>query len=255
MRIADLQSDITSAMLTAGDLAGASMIGGVAPARRFAIHSRHYAASVTRAIVERFTATVWLVGSAPIVRAAAAFVREHPPMRPCMAEYGDAFPAFLGSRRDDGLPAYVGQFAAIDWHLGRVAIAADAPAITSLTHYAPARIADARLTLQDGVAYMHVNWPLDELMSFYLSGRAPDAYTLAAESVFLEIRGSRGDLRMQRLAHGEFVFRSALSRGSTLGEAASAAADLDATFNPMDAVPRLLGEALVTDMRVDHAEC
>jgi putative DNA-binding protein len=254
MRIVDLQSDVTAAMLTAGDLAGAPIIGGVDPTRRFAIHTRHYAASVTRAIVERFTATVWLVGSAPIVRAAAAFVREHPPARPCMAEYGDAFPAFLESRRDDALPAYVGQFASLDWHLGRVAIAADAPAITSLAHYDPARIAEARMTLQDGVAYIHVNWPLDELVSFYLSGCAPDAYTLPTESVFLEIRGSRGDLRMQRLAQGEFVFRSALSRGSTLGEAASAAADLDAAFNPIDAVPRVLGEALVTAMRVDRPE-
>jgi putative DNA-binding protein len=254
MRIADLQSDITAAMLGARDLAGAPIVGGANPTRRFAVHSRHYTASVSRAIVERFAATVWLVGSAPIVRAATAFVREHPPTRPCMAEYGELFPSFLESRRDDGLPAYVGQFAAIDWHLGRVAIAVDAPAIASLAHDDLARIVDARMTLQDGVAYLHANWPLDELMSFYLSGRAPDAYTLRAESVFLEIRGSRGELRMQRLAHGEFVFRSGLSRGSTLGEAASAAA-VDAAFNPTDAVPRVLGEALVTDMRVDHAEC
>ena len=255
MQIADLQGDITGAMLTGSDLLRAPIIGGADPNRRFAIHRRHYAASVTRTIVERFAATVWLVGSAPIVDAATAFVQEHPPTRPCMAEYGHAFLAFLESRSDDALPAYVSQFAAIDWHMGRVAIAADAPAITSPAHYDRAGIADARMSLQNGVAYLLLDWSLDELMAFYLSGNAPDAYALRVESVFLEIRGSRGVLRMQRLSRGEFVFRSALARGSTLGEAASAAADLDAAFGPIDAVPRLLGERLVTDVRVDRGEC
>ena len=34
------------------------------------IHQRHYATSLTRALVERFPATVWLVGSELVTRAA-----------------------------------------------------------------------------------------------------------------------------------------------------------------------------------------
>ena len=36
---------------------------GPYPEHRLAIHRRHYVASLTRALVERFPATVWLVGS------------------------------------------------------------------------------------------------------------------------------------------------------------------------------------------------
>jgi putative DNA-binding protein len=250
MQIADLQAEIAGAMLTAGDLAHAPIVGGADPMRRFAIHSRHYAASVARVIVERFAATVWLVGSAAIVRAAANFIREHPPTGPCMAEYGEAFPAFLEAHGDGALPPYVKQFATMDWHLGRVAIGCDRPALTDLSRCDPAQIADAIVMLQDPLVYLHIDWSLDELMSFYLSGDAPDSYALRQESVGVEVRGSRGGLSMQRLAWGEFLFRSALSHGATLADAATAAADADATFSPTEAVPRLLGEGLVTGIRI-----
>jgi putative DNA-binding protein len=251
MQAADLQDEIAAAVVSGSGPARAPIVGGRDPVRRFAIHARHYAASVTRAVVERFAATAWLVGSKPLVDAATAFVREHPPRRPCMAEYGDAFPTYLASCRDGRLPPYVGPFATIDWHAGRIAIAADAPAITSLAGCEPARIGDASLALQDGVAYVEAQWSLDELMSFYLSGTAPDEYVLRSEPAFMEVRGSRGELRIQRLACGDFIFRSALARGATLADAAAAAVDADETFAPAHAVTRLLGEGLVTGVRKD----
>jgi hypothetical protein len=250
---ADLQAQIAAAMLTdATPHCAPQLVGGGEPMRRFAIHTRHYAASVARAIVDRFVATVWLVGSEPIVREAAAFVRHYPPTTPCMAEYGDGFPAFLESRHDHRLPPYVGQFATLDWHLGHLAIAADAPAMTSLSGRDPAQVAESRIVLQGGLAHVSVDWSLDELASFFLSGEAPDSYALRQESVWLELRGSRGELSMRRLAHGEFVFRRTLRHGVTLADAAAAALDVDAAFSPGDAVTRLFAEGLVTGIR--HSE-
>ena len=176
MQLADVQQRMTSALRTGKpDSCASLLVGGTAPATRLAVHARHHQGSLTRAIAERFPATAWLAGSALVADAAAAFVRIRPPARPCLAEYGEAFPAFLGTWPGAAHLPYLAQFAAIDWHLGRLAIATD----------------DAPVTLR-------LDWPLDELMTFFLSGQAPEAYELHAESVWLEVRGARGEVSLRR---------------------------------------------------------
>ena len=172
------------------------LIGGTRPEHRLAIHQRHYVASLTRALVERFPATVWLVGSDLVTHVARSFIREHPPSRPCIAEYGDGFPRYLGMHPAAGALPYLAQFAELEWHLGRLALA---------TEESP------------NVQYLHLDWALDELIGVYLTDTAPDAFTLRQEDVWLEIRGLRGELQMSRLNHEEFVRRvAAQSTGADL---------------------------------------
>ncbi len=145
-------------------------------------------ASLTRALVERFPATVWLVGSELVTHAATSFVREQPPSRPCIAEYGDGFPRYLGAHpAAESLP-YLAQFAELEWHLGRLALATEESA---------------------NVQYVHLDWALDELIGLYLTDTAPDEYALRQEEVWLEIRGLRGELQMKRLTGEEFTCRVA----------------------------------------------
>jgi hypothetical protein len=176
MRLADMQRAIAHTLQTGvpPDDAAVALVGGQSPDRRLQIHARHYAASLARAIVERFPATVWLIGSDSVLEAARAFVRAHPPTRPCIAEYGEQFPPFLAA----GVPAlqYLEQFATIDWHLGRLALATDV-----------------------AVVHLDVEWSVDELIGFYLSGEAPDRYEIRRERVHLELRGTRGELWIQRV--------------------------------------------------------
>lgn len=176
MRIADLQGRIASALIHGWALTCNEILtGGALPDRRFAIHRRHYESSLARTIVQRFPATVWLTGSEPVAAAARAFVHEYPPARPCIAEYGDEFPAFLGRSPAAAQLPYLEQFATIDWHLGRLALAVDEPPIV-----------------------LRIDWSLDELFTFFLSGQAPDTYVLRAEPVWLELGGARGELTIQR---------------------------------------------------------
>jgi Putative DNA-binding domain len=174
--LAEAQARVATALVT-GSLASCTglLAGGRDPMRRLAVHVRHYHASLTRAIVERFPATVWLGGSELVIEAAREFVRTYPPTRPCLAEYGDAFPAFLGAWAKASHLPYLAQFASIDWHLGRLAIATDDPPII-----------------------LRLDWSLDELVRFFLSDQAPEAYVLRAETVWLELRGARGELSVQR---------------------------------------------------------
>ena len=191
--LADIQSGIRDALVNGNSAAVAHMLsGGTNPVHRLAIHQRHYVVSLTRALVERFPATVWLVGSELVTHAATSFIREHPPSRPCIAEYGEGFPRHLGAHpAADSLP-YLSQFAELEWHLGRLALATEHSA---------------------NVQHLHLDWALDELIGMYLTDSAPDEFALRKEDVWLEIRGIRGELQMNRLIREEFARRVAAQPG------------------------------------------
>jgi Putative DNA-binding domain len=185
--LAEIQAGIRDAVVK-GDIAavGPLLLGGTHPEHRLAIHQRHYVASLSRALVERLPATVWLIGSELVTHAATSFVREHPPSRPCVAEYGDGFPRYLGEHPAAASLPYLAQFAELEWHLGRLALATEESA---------------------NAQYIHLDWSLDELIGFYLTDTAPEAYALRQEDVWLEIRGLRGELQMNRLSGEAFARR------------------------------------------------
>ena len=187
LTLADIQAGIRDAVVNGNSAAVAPvLVGGTHPEQRLAIHRRHYMASLTRALVERFPATVWLVGSGLVTRVTTSFVREQPPSRPCIAEYGDGFPCYLGAHPAAQSLPYLAQFAELEWHLGRLALATDESA---------------------NVQYLHLDWAHDELIDLYLTDTAPDEYVLRQEDVWLEIRGLRGELQMNRLTGDEFACR------------------------------------------------
>jgi len=181
------------------------------------------------------------------------FVRAQPPTRPCIAEYGDAFPTHLASCAGTSLP-YLAQFATVDWHLGRLAIAVDSAPLQRLVGCDPERLADTCLTLQTGTEYMALDWSLDELMRFYLAGDAPNQYALRNEPVWLELRGSRGELWLNRLTQGDYVFRCAIASGATLGRAAELALRAEEGFGPGHAVLAMLDTGLVVGVSRPRGE-
>lgn len=187
--LAEIQAGIREALVHSRNAAVASVLrGGVHPEHRLAIHQRHYAASLTKALVERFPATVWLVGSELVADSAKSFIRQQPPSRPCIAEYGEAFPQHLATHPAAASLAYLAQFAELEWHLGRLALA---------TEQSP------------NVHYLQLDWVLDELIALYLTDTAPDQFSLRQETVWLEIRGLRGELQMNRLTRDDFASRVA----------------------------------------------
>ena len=63
------------------------LVGGIDPQRRLSIHQRNYQKSLIEALLVKFPATGWLMGSAFVRQAAERFVCERPPTAPCIAEY------------------------------------------------------------------------------------------------------------------------------------------------------------------------
>jgi hypothetical protein len=186
--LSEIQSGLRRALVEGDPFQIAPLLlGGAHSEHRLAIHQRHYSASLTRALVERFPATVWLVGSDFVTQAGRSYARDFPPAAPCIAEYGEQFPIYLGTRPGAERLPYLASFAALEWHLGRLALATD-----SSPH----------------MHHMHVEWSVDELMTVYLSDSAPEQFALRHEDVWLELRGLRGELQMHRLTAQEFMRRA-----------------------------------------------
>jgi hypothetical protein len=245
----EIQRQVRGAVVAdeAGGALLALLAGGRDPAARLAIHRHHYQESLTRALLDKFPAVGWLAGERFVAAAAHAFVRAHPPAAPCIAEYGADYPAFLASRAGaDRLP-YLRAFAELEWHVGKVSIAVDEAPLTieSLASIDASELPDHRLTLQGGLRYCTAAWPIDDLIKQYLSCAAPERYAFDPTDVHLEIRGARSEFHIERLAQPGFVFRSAVADGVTIGTAAERALDINATFDPGQALLRLVSAGLV----------
>jgi hypothetical protein len=252
MSLAELQQGFRDALVTgdAGHVAPA-LVGGADPRARLAIHQRHYEASLVRALLDRFPATQWLVGSQPVIEAAREFVRRQPPAAPCIAEYGEAFTTHLaGAPIGDRVP-YLREFAECDWHLGRVAVSVDKPGVgpepgAAFAGIPADAVANARLVLQSGTHYLRASWPIDTLIALFVDDKAPDRVVIEPGDVHLEVRGSRGAFRLARLDAAEFAFRQGLRAGLTLAEAAERGWVVSNTFNPGRALAALWSAGLVT---------
>ena len=158
------------------------LLGGTRPEHRLAIHQRHYVTSLTRAWSNGPCDRVF-VGSELVTP--RDFVRSRHPVETMYRRYGDRFLALGAACRCDS--SVLAQFAELEWHLGRLALA-------------------TRLRER---AANHLDWALDELIGLYLTDTAPDEYALQQEDVWLEMRGLRGELQMNRLTGEEFARRMA----------------------------------------------
>ncbi len=254
--LTELQESIRQAVVLGEASAAAPLlVGGRDALKRLAIHHRHYETSLVTALLDRFPATIWLVGSTIVTAAARKFVRDRPPSRPCIAEYGEDFPAFLSGVGGAADLPYLRSFAELEWHMGRLSLAVTLPALSrsDLSALGPDRLADVRITLQPGVHYVHAAWDVDSLIRFHLTDSAPDRFSLQSGDVWHEHRGARGDLQMNRLDCAIFAFRAALSAGQLLGDAAISALDLDTTFDAGQALATLITDGLATAAEVRRA--
>lgn len=249
--LADLQRRVRHALVIGETSSLASMlVGGRDPNKRLAIHQRHYEASLVNALVGRFPATVWLIGSLFVTAAAREFVHTRPPSRPCIADYGESFPTFLATRLGAKEDSYFQQFAELEWHVSRLALAVDRPSLDrrALSTMSGAPLDTWRIGLQPGVTYLSAAWAIDELIAVYWSSREPDRFYLQRSDVWLELRGSRGELSVKRLTRGDFTFRARLAGGHPLTDAAVSALKAEESFDAGQALLRLIDDELVVAM-------
>jgi hypothetical protein len=223
------------------------LAGGDEPQKRLAIHQRNYRQSLVEALLVKFPATAWLMGTSFLIAAAERFVCEHPPGAPCIAEYGSDFSAFLSRWPGAERAPYLRDFVELEWCVGQVAIAVDGPALESeyFSGFDSDVLLNLYLALQPGLYFLQPRWPVDELMTLYLSDTAPEGLNLSPADVWIEIRGARGQFHITRLGPAEFIFRKSIADGRSIGDAAGLALDFDADLDPGQALASLISSGLV----------
>jgi hypothetical protein len=112
----------------------------------------------------------------------------------------------------------------------------------------PRALLASKVCLQPGTRYQGSEWPIDELMTMYLSDSAPETFAMHTSSRRLEVRGARGEVRIDRLDPASFAFRQALLEGHPLGTAAEAALDCDQAFDAGQALAALIAAEMVVGM-------
>jgi hypothetical protein len=205
------------------------------------------------ALLGKFPATVWLVGSPFVTEAARRYIRQRPPRKPCIAEYGEDFPEFISScaavRPLSGRPApYLRDFATLEWLVGQIAIAVDQPPlpVEALSSIPGDALPNTVLILQTGLHYFHDLWPVDELITLYLTDTAPETFVFEPADVWIEIRGARSEFHLNRLTPGEFIFRKTILGGQAIADAADAALNVESGFEADRALVALFADRLVT---------
>jgi hypothetical protein len=227
------------------------LVGGRNPGKRLAVHQRNYRSSLVDALLVKFPATGWLLGTPLLTEVAARFIREHPPQAPCIAEYGAAFPEFLPKCRGAADVPYLSDFAKLEWYVGKAAIAVDDRplSIEEFSAIDPDALPDMLLTLQSGLNYLNASWPVDELMTLYLTETAPDRLEFAPAEVWIEVRGARGEFHFNRLGAAECMFRKSVLAGHSVGDAAEAAHEVNGHFDPAKALAAVIAAGLITTIR------
>jgi hypothetical protein len=136
--LADVQALFRAAITGGNAVAAYPLLGGVPDVpQRLAIYRRHHRQSLGRHLFGRFPTLAWLLGSDSMLALAQAFALTHSPTTPCMAEYGETFPAFVAASEQGHIHPYLAAAAELDWCLGQTAVAVDSPPAYSLLTLGP----------------------------------------------------------------------------------------------------------------------
>jgi len=227
------------------------LVGGHRPEKRLIVHQRNYRQSLVDALLIKFPATGWLLGTQLLTEIATRFIRECPPQTPCIAEFGAGFPEFLSKCPAAARAPYVTDFAELEWCVGKVAIAVSGVPVTleEMSSIQADALPDTLLELQSGLYYLSASWPVDELMKLYLRETVPERFELSPVEVNIEVRGARGEFYFSRLDAAEATFRKAISGGHSIGDAAESALEVNAGFDAGKGLVALVGAGLIQAIR------
>ena len=232
----ELQRRVAGAILT-GDLAAAAAAvcgDGLAPEARLRVYRNHVRITLAEALGTTFPATARLLGQDGFDHLARRFVDAHPPTQPCLAEYGQEFPALLGRQPDLAGAPFAADLARLEWAMNAASEAPDTPALSAvhLARLPPGRVTDLRTELHPAWRLVRSRWPVLDLWQACRPGAEPEGFRLApAWTELLVGRDRDGDAVTLRLAPGPSLFLRALACGRSLSAAAAAATARELAFD------------------------
>jgi len=212
---------------------GGALLGGPLPvgadAELLRIYRNTCHGTLTTALALSFPAVHRLVGAAFFENCAAAFIPIHPPRRAYLNDYGQEFPAFLGSYGPAAVLSYLPEVARLEWAVNRALHAADAAAldVAALSAIDPDEVPTLRFLPHPAVSVLYVALPADAIWRAVLEEdeAAMAAIDLTTGPAWLLIQRRAGGVEVQRMNERGGRFAQRLCAGQTLQAALDAEAD------------------------------
>jgi hypothetical protein len=256
----ELQAQFRRALLAdaPAEIVHALRADGLPPAARLDIYRNSVFASLTSVLMDSFPVVCRLVDERFFRFAADAFIRAHPPEKPCLSAYGDRFPDFLAAFSPCRDLAYLPDVARLEWLMN---LAAHAPEQVPLSPTVLASVSGSdvpglivRLDASHG--YLQSPWPVDRIWSNNRSDvdAGPEFDLGDRGDVRLEVRRLGNDVVRQSLDPGTFAFRTTLANALPLAEAVVAGMAADPRFDPAAALGRLFGDRAIIGIALASPE-
>ena len=244
LALRDLQAEMATYLVSGDDADILGLIvGDTIPAgARLRIHRHQLYESLGAALAGTFPTVQQLVGDAFFRAMARAFIAQALPAQPVLNEYGEGFPAFVGTYEPTrGLP-YLTDVARLDWALnlafnsplGQQLTAADLSSIPG------EQLPSTKVGLAPGTCVIHSTYPLDRIWSASQPGASIATVDLGEGGICLLVLRRPDDASFIALTKAEAAFVAALASGEPLEDAALAAFAASAGFDLSVTFRRLL---------------
>jgi hypothetical protein len=254
LSLAELQAAFKQALLQDDDTVASAICGdGLTPQARLAMYRHHVLTTLTDVLKTTYPVVCRLVDERFFAYAADCYLRQQPPVGPCLFEYGASFAHFLATFPPCRELVYLPDVARLEWALHVAGFAADAVPLDleCLRSLTPDELTDLQFVLAPSVSYVSSPWPIDHIWFANQPGADASATVhLDSHAADLEVCRIDDQVRFHSLETSTFAFRSALSEHQTLEQAYEAAGAVDLAFDLTTALQALFAAGLVVDVHV-----
>jgi Putative DNA-binding domain len=227
-----------------------AIVGGAE--RRFRVYRNNVFVSLIDALEQRFPVCLRLVGREFFRASARLFIRRSPPTSPVLAEYGDAFPAFIEGYEPARDVAYLADVARLEIAADYSYHSADATSLEpeALAALAQETIGDAVFTLHPSLRLVASPHPIVSIWRLNVAGDAEVVLKRGEDAMV--VRPER-DVFVSCLPRGGYKFVKALAQGETLSRAAASAIDSVGEFDLAAVLEKLIAHRAVTAVTIARA--
>jgi hypothetical protein len=185
------------------------------------VYANHHQISLSAALATTFPTVTLLVGEGAFRVLASRFLQCQPPVRPCLAEYGADFGAYLdGEMLVKSLP-YLADMARLDWAINRATTAPDAVALDMdmLVALTADQFGELSLQAHPSLTLLRSNFPVQEIYRFAHGAETAETIALKVVDTCLVIWRKNGTASTTSVSPDVFGALEALIRGEKLASA------------------------------------
>ena len=231
----DLQKQFATAVTGTGDAGLDAHVRspGGRVSTRIDVYRTTVQESLGDVLAAAYPVTQRIVGAGFFRGLAAAFIAQHPPTVPHLAVYGDGFADFVAIFAPANALPYLPDVARLEWARGEVYFAADAAPLDPVSLQAIAAQALPELKLRPHPAARLVISPFPALRIWEVN--QPEVAEIPAIDMSMAqqvlITRPAFQIVMREISAADAAFVAALMNGAGLGDAATAALEVDSAFD------------------------